>query len=95
MSLITYGSDVINGQLVPVFQKQALSSGNAVGPMYGGTGASPQTIPPGANQSASSGTAGAAAAGGAPWDPRVSPLPVLIVMLLVGVLGLRFIHWRD
>ena len=86
---IQYGSRVVNGQLVPVLEWQALASGNAVGPAWGGGPASPATIPPNAGN-----TAGASV-GGNPFSFRHSPLPLFLIMLVVGVLGLRYVHWRS
>lgn len=87
----SYGSATVNGQLVPVFKWNAFASGNATGPVYGGGPASPATIPP----NASSGSASASTAASAPFNVKSSPILLLLVMLVVGVLGLRFIHWRS
>ena len=84
----TYSSASINGQLIPVLKRQALASGNAVGPIYGGGPASPATVPPNASQGSSGGPAAN------PWSMK-SALPWLLIMLVVGVLGLRYIHWRS
>lgn len=88
---IQYGSRVVNGQLVPVLEWQALASGNAVGPAFGGGPASPATIPP----NGSTGRPAAAAAASNPFNFRLSPVPILLIMLVVGVLGLRYVHWRS
>ena len=86
---IQYGSRVVNGQLVPVLEWQALASGNAVGPAWGGSPASPATIPPNAGNTAGS------SVGGNPFSFTKSPLPLFLIMLVVGVLGLRYVHWRS
>jgi len=91
--MLTYSSEVVNGQLVTVLPAPFRASGNAIGPLYRGGAATPATIP--RAQSAGANAANAQAAGAAPWDPRVSPLPLLVVMLVVGLVGLRYIHWRD
>lgn len=90
---IQYGSRVVNGQLIPVLEWPALASGNAVGPAWGGGPASPATIPP--HAAGGSGMAAGANAGASPWSFTQSPLPLLIIMLIVGILGLRYIHWRS
>ena len=87
---VTYGSKTVNGQLVPVFQWQPLSSGNAVGPAFGGGPASPATVPP----NASRGGAAASSAARQPFSLKNSAVPLLLIMLVVGVLGLRYVHWR-
>ena len=90
--MLTYSSEVVNGQLVQVMEGAWRASGNAVGPLYRGGAATPATIP--RAQSAGANSANAQAAGAAPWDPRVSPLPLLVVMLVLGLVGLRYIHWN-
>lgn len=92
---IQYGSRIVNGQLVPVFEWSALASGNAVGPQFGGGPASPATIPPNASRGGMSASRSAIAAQGSPFSFRQSPVPILIIMLIVGVLGLRYVHWRS
>ncbi len=86
---VTYSSTVVNGQLIPVFELQALTSGNAVGPIYNGAAASPATVPPNASTGGSA-NSGAAAS---PFSLRNSAVPILLIMLIVGVLGLRYVHW--
>ncbi len=89
---VVYGSKTVNGQLGQVFEWPAFRMGNAVGPAYAGGPASPYTIPPHA-VAASSGSQSAASAAANPWSLKSSALPVLIIMLIIGVLGLRYIHW--
>lgn len=88
---ITYSSRVVNGQLVPVLEWQALASGNATGPIYGGGPASPATVPPNASTKGMSASGGGSGTGG----PSVRLVIVLLAMLFVGILGLRYIHWRG
>lgn len=90
MNPITYSSATIDGQLVPVFQGQAFTPGNAVGPSYQGNGVTPATIPYGVGSNTAA-TVNAAQA--APLSFKHSPVPLLLVMLVVSVLGLRYIHW--
>ena len=87
---VTYSSKVVNGQLIPVFELQALTSGNAVGPIYNGAAASPATVPPNAS---TGGRANSGSAASSPFSLRNSAVPILLIMLIVGVLGLRYVHW--
>lgn len=91
----SFGSLTVNGQLVPVFQGMQFASGNAQGPrLYASLPNVPQTIPL---------TPGNAAVGGAPpisasnvglgITPTVGI--ALAIMLVIGVAGLRYIHWRG
>lgn len=93
---IQYGSRSVNGQLIPVIEWAALASGNAVGPQFGGGPASPATIPPngsgGGMRNSMASVNGSAAA--QPFSFKNSPVPLLIIMLIVGMLGLRYVHWR-
>lgn len=89
---ITYGSRTVNAQLIPVLERQAFASGNAVGPLYAGGAASPATVPP----NASTGGAAAYSGGGAgPMSTGMSGVLFLLGMLVIGVLGLRFTTWRK
>ena len=89
---VTYSSKIVNGQLIPVFELQALTSGNAVGPIYNGGAASPATVPPNASTGGKAAGAGGTAAA-SPFSLRNSAVPFLLIMLIVGVLGLRYVHW--
>lgn len=86
---ITYSSIVSNGQLLPVLERSAFASGNAVGPIYNGGPANPATIPP----NASTGSGAARAAGSNPFDVKSSGVVFLLVALVGSVLWLRYIHW--
>lgn len=92
----SYGSRVINGQLVPVFEGSASTMvPAAVGPTYRGIGnRPPATIPSGVTSPAGNGNLAGAAAAAQPFSLTASPVPLLLVMLVVGLLGLRYIHWR-
>lgn len=109
-----YGSDAINGQLVPVRTLDGYSP-NAYGPIVNVGTAAVNTVPPsigagggmvgGAGVATSSGditnnsggtnTAHAALAAANPWNFAVSPIPMAIIFLVVGLVGLRMIHWRG
>lgn len=93
----SFSSREVNGQLIPVFEGAAsVNVGNAVGPTYFGYGTNtPQTIPL---------TPGAVASGAAPATGPISGLGVsltparavvLAIMLIIGIAGLRYVHWRD
>lgn len=101
-------SQVINGQLVPVMGSSVWSP-VAWGPLPGRTGtpAPVPTIPPivgnsgggyggPGNAVGGGGTANdatAAVAADNPWSLKLSPLPWALGFLIVGLLGLRWIHW--
>ena len=88
-----FGSREINGQLVPVFMGSGfLNVGNAVGPTYYGYGVNtPATIPLTQGSVSSSPTP---ALGGAALQLTPRNAIVLAIMLVVGIAGLRYIHWR-
>ena len=87
----TFGTKTVNGQMIPVFQGTGLYGGNGVGTTFRTASPPiPQTIPLGGG---SVGDGGASAAA-QPLSLTRSPLPLLFGMLIVGLLGLRYIHWR-
>lgn len=86
---ITYGTIVSNGQILPVLERSAFASGNAVGPIYAGGAASPSTVPP----NASTGSGAAYAASSSPFNVKTSGVVFLLVMIVASVLWLRYIHW--
>lgn len=92
----TYGSAVVNGQNVPVIGSQAINPPAAIGPMFSGPGQAPLPTIPLATGGYTT-TGGVAAAGSATNGSASSPMMwlVLVVMFAVGVLGLRFVHWRG
>lgn len=46
------------------------------------------------NGSGGTNTAHAAAAAAHPWNFAISPLPMAVIFLVVGLVGLRIVHWR-
>ena len=88
-----FGSREINGQLVPVFMGSGfINVGNAVGPTYYGYGTNtPQTIP---LTQGSVATGPAPALGGSALQLTPRNAVILGIMLIVGIAGLRYIHWR-
>lgn len=89
----SFGSREINGQLVPVFTGSTFTNvGNAVGPTYYGYGTNtPATIP--LTQGAVAGGP-LPAMGGSAFQLTPRNAIVLAVMLVIGIAGLRYIHWR-
>lgn len=102
-----YGSSVVNGQLVSNFTWRAMLPSQAAAPYWYGNGSKPATLagfsaPVGANVMSSAAGSGvgigggdlSAAAGESPFDARLSPTVWAIGFLIIGLLGLRHIHWR-
>lgn len=88
------GSLVSNGQIIPVPMLGQFFPSTAQAPFYYGNGMPPPTIP--INYTTSQGgDMSTAAAASNPWSPTLSPLPVTIGALIVGLVMLRFIHWRK
>jgi len=101
---IVYGSQPVNGQLVPELTKTQIFPSQAYVPYMQGRGAATPTLPPpvawfsgGGNPYTSgldiSGASSQAAA--APFDPVVSPVWWALGFLVFGILGLRYVHWRG
>lgn len=88
-----FGSLEVNGQLVPVFQGSGfINVGNAVGPTYFGYGSNtPATIP--LTQGAVAGGP-SPAMGGSQFQLTPRTAIILGIMLVIGIAGLRYIHWR-
>jgi hypothetical protein len=93
----TFSSRAVNGQLIPVFESDAsIGVGNAVGPTVYGYGINtPQTIPltPGSVSAGASPQAGLLP--GLGGSLTMSKAVVLAFMLIIGIAGLRYIHWRG
>lgn len=86
------GSMAVNSQLVSVPMFGQFFPSTALAPYYKGSGQPPPTIP--INFGSVSGgdmTANIAAAN--PWSITQSPLPILIIALVVGLVWLRLVHW--
>jgi hypothetical protein len=104
-----YSSSVVNGQLVPVFTLSALRPSQAAAPYYRGSGAKPPTLAGygfnalGPGGMASGGVVGTGIGGGGvgasmitnPFDPRQSSVVWAMAFLLVGIVGLRYIHFAP
>lgn len=92
----TYGSKDINGQLIPVIGNQAIKPPQAVGPYYSGPGQSPlATIPLATGGYAHAGVGAAASATAGGPGGRFGVWLILAAMFAVGVIGLRYVHWRG
>lgn len=89
------GSMVLNGQIVPVPMTNSFFPNLAQAPIYKGNGQGPPTIPINYmnNYSGMTDTASAIASAN-PWSFTQSPIPMLIIALVVGFLVLRFVHFR-
>lgn len=92
----------INGQLIGMMENDAWEP-SVIGPvLQQGTSPAPSAPPVALGQLQGMPTSGGASAADAltaqaansPWDPRVSPLLFVILALVIGYLGLRYVHWR-
>ena len=93
------GSLVVNGQIVPVPMGSQFFPSMASAPFFKGSGQPPPTVPVSfnGNQMGSSGggiDAVANRAASNPWSFTQSPVIIALAALVIGLLGLRYIHWR-
>lgn len=102
--MLTYGSQPVNGQLVPELTSTQVFPSAAYVPYMQGRGAATPTLPPptswfsgGQNPYTTglevSGTAAEAAS--EPFNPVKSPVLWALGFLVIGILGLRHVHWRG
>lgn len=89
------GSMSVNGQLVSVPMSNSFFPSTAAAPYYKGSGQPPATIPLSYNSGSSSTTSQAAMAASNPFSFTQSPLIIAIAALIIGILGLRYVHWRH
>lgn len=90
------GTLTVNGQIIGVPMSGQFFPSMASAPFYKGSGQPPPTVPLNYLQNpVQMNAAGADAAAGDPWNPTVSPLVWSIGAVVVGILWLRFIHWRH
>ena len=88
------GTLQVNSQLVPVPMTGQFYPSLAAAPFYKGSGQISPTLP--LNMMSAGGTDSSVAAATAnPWSFTDSPLPIAVGALIVGMLGLRYIHWRG
>jgi len=90
------GTLYVNNQIVPAPQNQAFYPAGAGYPYFRGNGQGPATVPLNYKGTGSSGTEGEAAnAASMPFSIIHSPVIWAIIFLVVGVAGLRYVHWRG
>lgn len=90
------GSMVVNGQIVPVPMSGQFFPPLASAPFYKGAGQPPPTVPLNYMQGqGASNDAAASAAADNPFSFVRSPLIIALGALVVGILGLRYVHWRG
>lgn len=87
-----YGTMGVNDQLIPVLTYRGLRPPITAAPNYMGRGAVPPTLPGGVSNAGSSNAVAAAAN---PFDIRLSPVIWMVGFLFLGILGLRYVHWRG
>jgi hypothetical protein len=100
MAQLVYGSQPVNGQLVPELTATQIFPSTAFVPYYQGKGAYTPTLPPpvvggaGSTDPYTSGMTQSAAVSD-PLNPAKSPVLWALAFLTIGLLGLRHIHWRG
>jgi hypothetical protein len=82
-----------NSQLVAVPMSGAFYPGMASAPFYKGSGQAPPTVS--MNYLGGSTNNSAAAAAASPFSFATSPLPIAIIGIAIGLIGLRYVHWRS
>jgi hypothetical protein len=102
---IVYGSQPINGQLVPELTATQIFPSNAFVPYYQGRASFTPTLPPpiqyGQGTAMDPYTSGLMGGGSSmaaiqdPFNPTKSPVLWAVGFLIIGMLGLRHIHWRG
>jgi len=65
----------------------------AAAPFYKGSGQPPPTVPISYMGSGSGADAQSQVAGENPWSFSQSPLLIAVLAVIVGFVGLRYIHW--
>lgn len=88
------GSLITNGQLVPAPMSGAFYPSAGFAPFYKGNGQGPPTVPVSFMGQSSGSTAMASNAVSNPLNFAVSPTVMALLALIIGLLGLRYIHWR-
>jgi len=89
------GTLYVNNQIVPSPMTSAYFPDQSQFPYFKGSGQGPATVPLN-YMGGASGTSGEAAnATALPFSLQHSPVIWAIIFLVVGVAGLRYIHWRG
>lgn len=89
------GTFVTNGQILNGPMQGAFFPSTAQVPFYKGSGQSPPTVPISYMGSGQSGDSLSQLAGNNPWSFTQSPLIIAVAALIIGLVGLRYIHWRH
>ena len=88
------GTMQVNSQLIPVPMSNAFYPSYASAPFYKGSGQPPPTIP--LNYMSRNGTDYTSQmAANNPFSFTQSPLIIAVAALVIGLLGLRYVHWRG
>lgn len=89
------GTYVTNGQILQGPMQGAFFPSTAQVPFYKGSGQPPPTVPINYMSGSTSGDNLANLAGSNPWSFTQSPLIIAVAALIIGLVGLRYIHWRH
>lgn len=89
------GSLTVNGQIIPAPMTSSFFPDPASAPFYKGTGQPPPTVPLNFVSSATMYDTQANAAASDPWNITQSPVIIALAALIIGILGLRYVHWRG
>ena len=90
------GTFVTNGQILSSPMSGAFFPSTASVPFYKGSGQPPPTVPVNYMGTSSNGSDPLAAMAAAnPWSFTQSPLIIAVAALIIGLVGLRYIHWRH
>lgn len=101
---LVYGSQPVNGQLVPELTPTQIFPSPAYVPYMQGRGAATPTLPPpvswfsGGNNPYTTGidmSDASTQAAAEPFNPVKSPVWWALGFLVIGILGLRWVHWRG
>jgi hypothetical protein len=90
------GSGAVNSQLLPFPMLGSFFPNTAMAPQYYGNGQPPATIPLNyMNQPVGgTGVTEQSLAATNPWSFTSSPLPWVLLALVLGLVWLRIVHWR-
>lgn len=90
------GTLYVNNQIVPAPMSQAYFPSGAQYPYFKGSGQGPATVPLNYMGKGGNGTEGDASnAASMPFSFVHSPVLWAIIFLVVGIAGLRYVHWRG
>jgi hypothetical protein len=91
---LTPWSANINGNLESTINPAAVNPTNFYAPSYQGQGVSPPTLPPIDNDGGAKGQV-VQEARSKPFDLQKSPVLWMVGLLIISVLGLRYVHWGQ